>query len=196
MSRIRVYELAKELGIPSRDLLTRLNDLGHFVRSNSSVLAPHIVEQVRTRYNAKPSGLPNDVDPIEQAIRRNLLDGEPLRQRRARDTGPTARRQSPPPPCPWLSRLFEPSEREAWERVGVHSAPEAEQFRDAGITPRERAAWGTMPLRAIEIAKAAHLTPSDMAYRRSRNEPTVGSMLATGSTLAEIQAYTRPNHTE
>lgn len=45
--RIRVYELARELGVDSRRLLSRLSELGEFARSASSVLEPPVVRKLR-----------------------------------------------------------------------------------------------------------------------------------------------------
>ena len=36
MAKVRVYELAKELGLESKEVLKTLNDMGEFVRSASS----------------------------------------------------------------------------------------------------------------------------------------------------------------
>ncbi|BAS08256.1 translation initiation factor IF-2 [Arthrobacter sp. Hiyo4] len=38
MAKVRVHELAKELGITSKDAVTKLQELGEFVRSASSTI--------------------------------------------------------------------------------------------------------------------------------------------------------------
>jgi translation initiation factor IF-2 len=43
VAKVRVYELAKELGVDSKTLMTKLNDLGEFVRSASSTIEPPVV---------------------------------------------------------------------------------------------------------------------------------------------------------
>ena len=43
MAKMRVYEIAKELGVPSKTVLARLGDMGEFVRSASSTLEPSVV---------------------------------------------------------------------------------------------------------------------------------------------------------
>lgn len=48
MAKMRVWELAKELGIDSKKLLALLNDRGEFVRSASSTLEPHVVRWLRS----------------------------------------------------------------------------------------------------------------------------------------------------
>ncbi|HEY5249965.1 MAG TPA: translation initiation factor IF-2 N-terminal domain-containing protein, partial [Dermatophilaceae bacterium] len=47
MAKVRVYELAKELGIDSKTLLSRLKEQGEFVRSASSTIEPPVVQKIR-----------------------------------------------------------------------------------------------------------------------------------------------------
>ncbi len=55
MAKVRVYELAKELGLESKALLTKLQELGEFVKSASSTLEPPVVRRMRDLYpNATP----------------------------------------------------------------------------------------------------------------------------------------------
>ncbi len=46
MKKLRVYELAKNLGIPSKELVTKLNDLGVSIKSHMSVLEGEELELV------------------------------------------------------------------------------------------------------------------------------------------------------
>ncbi|WP_218051869.1 translation initiation factor IF-2 N-terminal domain-containing protein, partial [Cellulomonas algicola] len=52
MAKVRVYELAKELGVDSKTLMTKLNELGEFVRSASSTIEPPVVRKLRDTYPA------------------------------------------------------------------------------------------------------------------------------------------------
>ena len=61
--QLRVHELAKELGVSSRDLLLACSEYGEFVKSASSGLPPRIVEKLRAdlgsrshRFNAQDYG--------------------------------------------------------------------------------------------------------------------------------------------
>lgn len=47
MAKLRVHELAKELGMTSKDLLAYLREKGEFVKAASSTIEPPIVRQVR-----------------------------------------------------------------------------------------------------------------------------------------------------
>ena len=50
MSKIRVYELAKELGLENKDLISRLEQLGIAVKSHSSTLEDADVERIRKEF--------------------------------------------------------------------------------------------------------------------------------------------------
>ncbi|HPZ49321.1 MAG TPA: translation initiation factor IF-2, partial [Propionibacteriaceae bacterium] len=52
MAKVRVYELAKELGLESKELLSTLNDMGEFVRSASSTVEAPVVRKLRERFPA------------------------------------------------------------------------------------------------------------------------------------------------
>ena len=52
MAKVRVWELAKELGLESKDLLTTLKDMGEFVRSASSTLETPVVRKLIAKAKA------------------------------------------------------------------------------------------------------------------------------------------------
>ena len=47
MAKVRVYELAKELGVESKVVLAKLQDMGEFVRSASSTVEPPVVRKLK-----------------------------------------------------------------------------------------------------------------------------------------------------
>ncbi len=51
-TKVRVYELAKELGIESKALLQQLKEQGEFVRSASSTIEPPVVRKIRATMQA------------------------------------------------------------------------------------------------------------------------------------------------
>ncbi|MCB0917058.1 MAG: translation initiation factor IF-2 [Actinobacteria bacterium] len=53
MSKVRVYELAKELGLESKDVLDKLNDMGEFARSASSTVEPPVARRLRESMGVK-----------------------------------------------------------------------------------------------------------------------------------------------
>ena len=54
MAKVRVYELAKELGVTSKVVLTRLNDMGEFVRSASSTIEAPVVRRLAEDFEKNP----------------------------------------------------------------------------------------------------------------------------------------------
>ncbi|QTE30587.1 translation initiation factor IF-2 [Pengzhenrongella sicca] len=55
MAKVRVYELAKELGVESKTIMNKLGELGEFVRSASSTIEPPVVRKLRDLYPAGAS---------------------------------------------------------------------------------------------------------------------------------------------
>jgi translation initiation factor IF-2 len=47
VAKVRVYELAKELGYESKEVLAKLQEMGEFVRSASSTVEPPVVRKLR-----------------------------------------------------------------------------------------------------------------------------------------------------
>lgn len=66
MAKVRVYELAKDLGMESKDVLAKLQEMGEFVRSASSTVEPPVVRKFLEKYPpvAKPAG---DEKPAKKA---------------------------------------------------------------------------------------------------------------------------------
>ena len=52
MSKVRVYELAKELGVESKVVVAKLQELGEFVRSASSTIEAPVVRKLRDSFPA------------------------------------------------------------------------------------------------------------------------------------------------
>ncbi|MDP5094279.1 MAG: translation initiation factor IF-2 N-terminal domain-containing protein, partial [Candidatus Nanopelagicales bacterium] len=55
MSKVRVYELAKELGVESKVVLAKLAELGEFVRSASSTIEAPVVRKLKDAMPAAPA---------------------------------------------------------------------------------------------------------------------------------------------
>jgi translation initiation factor IF-2 len=55
VAKVRVYELAKELGVESKVVMAKLNELGEFVRSASSTVEPPVVRKLK---DALPAAAP------------------------------------------------------------------------------------------------------------------------------------------
>ena len=56
MALPRVYDVAKELGIDTKVALAKLEELGEYVKSGSSTIAPPIAKKLRAAFpDAKPA---------------------------------------------------------------------------------------------------------------------------------------------
>jgi len=55
VSKVRVYELAKELGVESKVVVAKLQEMGEFVRSASSTIEAPVVRRLREAFPAAPA---------------------------------------------------------------------------------------------------------------------------------------------
>ena len=53
MAKVRVHELAKELGVESKVVLTKLKEMGEFVKSASSTVEPPVVKRFTDQFGAE-----------------------------------------------------------------------------------------------------------------------------------------------
>ncbi len=68
MAKVRVYELAKELGVESKTLLSYLKEKGEFVRSASSTIEPPVVRTIKETFPAElRSSAPKKAAPAKPA---------------------------------------------------------------------------------------------------------------------------------
>lgn len=70
MAKIRVHELAKELGIPAKQVMDRLREQGEFARSASSTVEAPVARRVRKSFGRESSPTTVEVQPsIDNANR-------------------------------------------------------------------------------------------------------------------------------
>ncbi|MGO1182668.1 MAG: translation initiation factor IF-2 [Micrococcaceae bacterium] len=55
MAKLRVHEVAKQLGITSKEALSKLQDIGEFVSSASSTIEPPVVKKLKAAYADAPA---------------------------------------------------------------------------------------------------------------------------------------------
>ena len=90
MAKVRVYELAKELGLESKALLTKLQELGEFVKSASSTLEPPVVRRMRDLYpNATPAADSAPEKPVKKAAAKKATKKAPSKGEKS-DGAPSA----------------------------------------------------------------------------------------------------------
>ncbi len=67
MSKVRVSALAKELGVTSKVLLERLNEMGEYVKSASSTVEAPVVRRVKERFPTAPADKGADTSAAKPA---------------------------------------------------------------------------------------------------------------------------------
>ena len=102
MSKVRVHELAKELGVSSKDVLAKLADMGEFVKSASSTVEPPVARRLR---EAMP---PAEAKPAKKAAaKKAAAPAEPVAEAAPAaaasaigDAAPAGRAPATPAPAP------------------------------------------------------------------------------------------------
>ena len=132
MAKVRVYELAKELGLSSKQLLGKLNDMGEFVRSASSTIEAPVVRRLRDQIgSAEPA---DDAKAAKPAARKSQTSSK----KTSKETT-TAKPAPGPKPGPGPKPTPGP-------RPGSEAGSECSQAPRSGP---EAEAW-----RAIEVSEA------------------------------------------
>ena len=67
MAQPRVHEFAKEVGVPSKEVIAKLKEMGEFVKSSSSTLNPMVLKKLRAAYPAKQSAPAAEVKAAKPA---------------------------------------------------------------------------------------------------------------------------------
>ncbi|GAA3288979.1 translation initiation factor IF-2 [Arthrobacter citreus] len=97
MAKVRVHELAKELGITSKDAVAKLQELGEFVRSASSTIEAPVVKKLRGAFPA------SDSKPAAQA------ESKPAAQAGTPGPRPAAAPAAPAPAAPAAEKPAAPA---------------------------------------------------------------------------------------
>ncbi|WP_415795590.1 translation initiation factor IF-2 N-terminal domain-containing protein, partial [Mycolicibacterium frederiksbergense] len=91
--KARVHELAKELGVTSKEVLARLSDQGEFVKSASSTVEAPVARRLRESFGGGKS-VPADAPAAKAPSKPASAGGGPK-------PGPKPAPQAPPaPPAP------------------------------------------------------------------------------------------------
>jgi translation initiation factor IF-2 len=104
VAKVRVYELAKELGLESKELLAKLQEVGEFVRSASSTVEAPVVRKLMDKF---PDLVPAEAAPkakkapAKKAAPKQTVKVEdlpPELQKMVEDATPVARHATPATP--------------------------------------------------------------------------------------------------
>jgi translation initiation factor IF-2 len=106
VAKVRVYELAKELGLESKELLAKLQEVGEFVRSASSTVEAPVVRKLMDKF---PQLVPAEITPkakkapVKKAAAKKAVKVEdlpPELQQMIEGATPTAPTTRPTTPAP------------------------------------------------------------------------------------------------
>ncbi|WP_324644683.1 translation initiation factor IF-2 [Pseudarthrobacter sp. LT1] len=143
MAKVRVHELAKELGITSKDAVTKLQELGEFVRSASSTIEAPVVRKLRNAFpdaaakSAAPAAAPAAA-PKAPAPAAGTRPSAPA-PGPAAPKAPAPKAEAPAPAAP-----AEPAAKEAAPAAPAPAAPAAPAAPSAGA-PSTGAKPGARP---------------------------------------------------
>jgi translation initiation factor IF-2 len=126
VAKVRVYELAKELGVESKTIMTKLTELGEFVRSASSTIEPPVVRKLR------------DVFPAGGDTGKPVAKQAPVRP--AAPARPAAPQPAAPAAQPAPAAAAQPAAASAAPATPARPAPQAPAPRPAPATPAEQTA--------------------------------------------------------
>ncbi|WP_400159432.1 translation initiation factor IF-2 [Arthrobacter sp. BPSS-3] len=146
MAKVRVHELAKELGITSKDAVTKLQELGEFVRSASSTIEAPVVRKLRNAFPDAPAAskteAPASAPKASPAANRPAPAPAPAAPKAEAPVAPAAPAPSAPAPvAPAAAPAAEaPAAPSTGAKPGARPAPKAEApaapARQGGSAPR------------------------------------------------------------
>ena len=111
MAKLRVHELAKELGITSKELMGHLKEAGEFVKSSSSSLEPPVVRQMREKFAATPKTKKADAKPAAKAPKPSAAKPAAKKAAAPADAAPKAGVPKPGAPKPTAAPKSAPKPR-------------------------------------------------------------------------------------
>ena len=182
MAKLRVHELAKELGITSKELMGRLKEAGEFVKSSSSSLEPPVVRSMREKFaaakpkaDAKPAPK-KPAAPKGGAKGRETAKAKPAPKKPAAPK-PAAAPKAPAAPKPSAAKAPKPgaAPKAPAPAPGTPSAPKP-GARPSAKTPKPapRRPDGPRPGAPRPGARSAGPRPGNNPYASSQGMPRPG----------------------
>ncbi len=173
MAKVRVYELAKELGVESKIVMAKLNELGEFVRSASSTVEPPVVRKLR---DALPAAAPAEAKaPAKKTAAKKAAPAAPA--------APTPAPIEAPTPAP-----FEAPQAPAAAEPAAPVAPAAPEPAAPAATP------GPLPAAAAASAPEAPARPSQAPRPAGQPRPGNNPFTSGGSSGMGRPAAPRPGN--
>jgi translation initiation factor IF-2 len=168
MTKVRVYEVARELGVENRDLIQRIATLGIQVRNHMSVLDPVEVDRIK-----RSLGKDRSEAMVEERIRPTVVRRK--RRKKAEEAEPAAAE------APASAPVEEPS---------VEPAPPAAARPASDHVFEPEPAMSEMPVAAAELAPAPSATPAP----EPPQEPRAAQPPSTPVPAEELEEQGRFSH--
>ena len=130
MAKLRVHELAKELGIPSKELLAYLRDKGEYVKASSSALEPPVAREAREHFEKLSGSASGDA---KSAPKKAAPKPKAKASAKTAETAPAAPAQDD---APAAAEAPKPSAHKPGPRAPKAAAPKAAAAEKAEAAPR------------------------------------------------------------
>ncbi|MBT2530612.1 translation initiation factor IF-2 [Arthrobacter sp. ISL-48] len=153
MAKVRVHELAKELGITSKDAVTKLQELGEFVRSASSTIEAPVVRKLRNAYpdaaakSAAPAAAPKAPAPSAESRPAAPAPSAESRPAAPKAPAPQAEASAPAPAASAPAAPAAPAPVAAAPAAGAPSAGALSTGAKPGARPTPKAETPAAPTR-------------------------------------------------
>lgn len=144
MPKARVYELAKELGVDSKTVLSKLEAMGEFVKSASSTVEPPVARKLRNAFASSGQGNASDSKKPGHTAKKPV---EPASHSMPKPAAPSA----PKPAAPAAPKPHHAASKSDAPKPG-HRAPRPGESRQHGNRPNGQrpasAGWRPPPVRS------------------------------------------------
>ena len=131
MPKARIYELAKELGVDSKTVLSKLEAMGEFVKSASSTVEPPVARKLRNAFASSGQGNASDSKKPGHAAKK---PAEPASHSMPKPAAPSA----PKPAAPAAPKPRHAASKSDAPKPG-HRAPRPGESRQHGNRPNGNA---------------------------------------------------------
>ena len=131
MPKARVYELAKELGVDSKTVLSKLEAMGEFVKSASSTVEPPVARKLRNAFASSGQGNASDSKKPGHTSKKPV---EPASHSMPKPAAPSA----PKPAAPAAPKPHHAASKSDAPKPG-HRAPRPGESRQHGNRPNGNA---------------------------------------------------------
>jgi len=196
MSKIRVYELAKELGIDNKDLIIRLEKLGIAVKAHSSSLEEADAQRVRTEFSL------GEKDAIvEERVKRTVI-----RRRAVRQATPEVE-ETPVEPQPESEGAIEAEKKEAIGEEGTKEkgtkgkeaapteGPEKEDEKKAKrVVPEKKPRRTSATIVRAAVKKEPKIVPPEAKIGPPREKVVVPPQETNPAPKKEEKTPPKPSH--